>query len=176
MPPRTRRKNRRKSPEKESDPDFLLFGESEADLAAKKGLAAAKAFGEHDQPDAPNGVDLSADVTTLGSQALGKLLQYYTGMHAFLLERAAVADVRASAAKDSFQTYQKHQRYLKKGDGKAQWEIDAEVQANSEYTNLQATLTQAEAYNEALRAKVKGIELKCGLISREITRRGTEKA
>lgn len=132
--------------------------------------------GEVYQHEKPGGalVDERADITRLSLQQVGQLHQYFTSMHAYVLQELAKADQILTVQEYVHDTFHK-QLTLRLDEGQAKYKLEAQIAQNKEAAVLYQHVLEARAHKDMLSAITRGLEAKAALASREISRRGAEK-
>ncbi len=129
----------------------------------------------HEKPEDLAGVDEYGDITKLSSQQLGRLNQYFTNQHSYMLVELAKADQQFEAADHAHKTLKAQLTIVLSADKQTKYELDAKISQRPEVIKSYHRVMTAKAYKEVLSATVKGVENKGWLAQREITRRSSER-
>lgn len=132
----------------------------------------ARALCDHQAPALPP-IDPNSDMTRMSLVQLGQSFQYFTGLHAHLVQQIAEASTKILALE--FRLRLHHDRMLMGlRSGAKKYTVDAQIRLDPEYSRLSEDLKVQEIRKVALSAAAAGAEGKAACLSREISRRGTE--
>lgn len=173
LPKKQEQKQEQENPPGENC-DYLLLGEEAVYGVINRSMDRAAKYAEHERPDLPDGFNEYDDITSLSGPAVGRMLQYFTGQHAYLLVELAKADQMLVAAETVHGTL-KRQKSILLDSGQTKYRLDAEISSDPKIQKAYTKVLEASAFKDMLSALCKGTELKRDLCSREITRRASEK-
>jgi hypothetical protein len=142
---------------------------------ARNAVSKAKAIFEHPLPNQIKNLDPHADMTTMSSQQVAQSFQYFTAMHSHMLQSIAELDAEIVALDFQKRVY-KDSLVLKYATKSKKFSIDAEISTDQRYQKLAGMVIDRSTRKTALIAAAEGVHGKASCLSRELSRRETERS
>lgn len=159
-------------PSPSGDESPILFGADATASILNQAVMHVNTIHEHLKPSDP-GYDETKCITALPYVAVGRMLNFMTGMYAYAIVEAAKADQEYQLAEYAHSVVKK-QALLRRDNGKQKYKLENEVAMLPEVRSAYEELLRTQAKSAMMKAMVEGLKAKMELASREITRRSAE--
>ena len=136
-------------------------------------VTKAKTLFQHKRPEDLEG-DEYGDITAASGRQIGQLHQYFINQHAYMLQTVAEADQQVTIA-EYMHSVIKKKAYIRLDNGTQKYKIDNAVAQDEDVQKAWIRVLEKRAYKDMTETITKGVESKAQMLSREITRRASER-